>query len=170
MTVTLREVLPDDIAVFFEHQLDPLANHMAAFVTEDPTDWPAFENRWRRIMADDDIRVQTILYDGHVAGHILRYVDDGKPEVSYWIDRPLWGKGIATHALASFLELEWRRPLYARAASDNHGSIRVLQKNGFRIVDSGTGFANARRQEVLEVMLRLDLIHSRDDAQRAGRG
>ncbi|MGC5327931.1 GNAT family N-acetyltransferase [Brevibacillus sp. SYSU BS000544] len=47
-------------------------------------------------------------------------------------------------------------PLYARAVKDNMASIRVLQKCGFKITGTNKGFANARGEEVEEVILRLD--------------
>jgi RimJ/RimL family protein N-acetyltransferase len=42
-------------------------------------------------------------------------------EITYWIDRSVWGQGIASQALALLLDLVPVRPLYARAASDNVG-------------------------------------------------
>jgi RimJ/RimL family protein N-acetyltransferase len=54
------------------------------------------------------------------------------------------------------LRLEATRPLYARAASDNAASIRVLRKCGFLIVGEGRGFAHGRNEETEEVVLRLD--------------
>ena len=47
------------------------------------------------------------------------------------------------------------RPLHARAAADNAGSIRVLEKCGFVVTGSGRGFANARGEEIDEVLLAL---------------
>jgi hypothetical protein len=35
-------------------------------------------------------------------------------------------------------------PLYARAASDNAGSLRMLEKTGFRIIGTEVSFAPAR--------------------------
>ena len=61
----------------------------------------------------------------------------GHREVTWWIGREDWGRGIATRALQEFLQLEATRPLYARAASDNAASIRVLTKCGFLIVGEG---------------------------------
>jgi RimJ/RimL family protein N-acetyltransferase len=77
-------------------------------------------------------------------------------EVTYWIDRPAWGKGIATRALALLLELVTTRPLHARAASDNAGSLRVLQKCGFKAVGTETSFAAGRNENIEETILRLD--------------
>lgn len=47
-------------------------------------------------------------------------------------------------------------PLHARAASDNAGSLRVLQKAGFKIIGTGTSFASGRNREIEETILRLD--------------
>ncbi len=49
----------------------------------------------------------------------------------YWIGREYWGKGIASAALADFLDVVEDRPLHARVAKHNAGSIRVLEKCGF---------------------------------------
>ena len=38
VTITLRNIEASDISIFFEQQLDPDANRMAAFVREDPHD------------------------------------------------------------------------------------------------------------------------------------
>ena len=36
--VQLRDVIDDDLPVFFEHQRDPETFHMAAFTANDPAD------------------------------------------------------------------------------------------------------------------------------------
>jgi hypothetical protein len=66
------------------------------------------------------------------------------------------GRGFATRALQGFLQVEATRLLYARAASDNAASIRVLTKCGFRIVGEGREFAHGRNEETDEVVPRLD--------------
>lgn len=142
--------------VFFEHQLDPEANHMAAFGAADPTDRAAFLVRWARILADDAVVTKTIVFDGRVVGHIRRFTQFGEPEVTYWIDREYWGMGLATAALTEFLDLDPTRPLYARAAVDNLGSLRVLDKCGFVAVGEDVGYAEGRGEDVEEFILRLD--------------
>jgi RimJ/RimL family protein N-acetyltransferase len=151
--VQLRDVLASDLPIFFVHQLDPVANNMVAFTVEDPSDRVAFDARWARILADDSIAKKTVLVDGQVAGHVTGFEQFGKPSVGYWLGREFWGRGIATRALAAFIDLVETRPLYARAASDNVGSIRVLEKCGFTITGTDRGFAHARGAEIDEVIL-----------------
>jgi RimJ/RimL family protein N-acetyltransferase len=80
----------------------------------------------------------------------------GEREVTYWIDRAYWGQGIATQALRALLAEVPERPLYARAASDNAGSLRVLEKCGFRVVAAARGYATARGAEIDETVLMLE--------------
>jgi RimJ/RimL family protein N-acetyltransferase len=156
--VELREVLDDDVPVFFEQQLDPVANDMAAFTVQNPADREAFMAKWSRIRVDDGTTIRTIVADGEVAGNVMLWRDEelDAPEVSYWIGREFWGRGFATLALAAFLEIVRRRPLYGRAAKSNVGSIRVLEKCGFELVREDRGFANARGEEIDELVFLLD--------------
>jgi RimJ/RimL family protein N-acetyltransferase len=151
-SVELRDVIESDLACFWAEQLDEVANHMAAFTVENPTDRDAFDDRWRRIFADDTLIKKTILHDGEVVGSIFCHRWFGDPEVAYGIDRPHWGRGVATAALTRFLEEIEERPLYARAAGDNLGSIRVLEKCGFRLTAHERAFANARGEEIEEAV------------------
>lgn len=154
-TVTLREVLESDLSTFFIQQQDPDANFMAAFTSRDPSDRAAFDAHWQKIMHDDTIINRTILYNGEIAGNIAKFIMFGQPEIGYWIGKEYWGKGIATQALKLFLEVVPNRPVYAAAAKDNLGSLRVLQKCGFVITGYGRGFAGARNQEIDEAYLEL---------------
>jgi RimJ/RimL family protein N-acetyltransferase len=155
----LRDVLNDDLPIFFKYQLDPEANYMAAFTAKDPTDQEAFMTHWRKILADEMVIIKTILFNGQVAGSVLSYEDEGKPEVSYWLGKEHWGQGIATWALQEFLAHHNKiRPIYARVAKDNLGSRRVLEKCRFTIIGESKGFANARGQEIDELLLELGAI------------
>jgi RimJ/RimL family protein N-acetyltransferase len=151
----LRDVRDDDLDVLFEHWTDPEANRMAAFTAKDPNDRAAFDARWARLRANAAVTALTIELDGEVVGTVSSWDNGGQREVTYWIGREHWGKGIATRALGEFLELETARPLKAAAAKDNLGSIRVLEKCGFERVGEGRGFANARGEEIDEVFLEL---------------
>ncbi len=153
--VLLRDVTGSDLSVFFDQQLDPDANHMAAFTAKDPADRDAFTAHWTKILGNDTITIRTILFGGHVAGYVASFERFGKPEVSYWIGKNYWGKGVATRALSAFLgELE-ARPLYARVAKDNIASVRVLEKCGFTSCGDDKGFSNARGEEVEEFIMML---------------
>lgn len=154
--ISLREVQPNDLPVFFEQQCDPLAVRMVAFTAKDPDNRAAFDAFWARITANPTVFIRTIVYQDQVAGSVLKYEDEGHPEVSYWLGREFWGKGIATLALRQFLQIVTARPIYARAASDNLASIRVLEKCSFRLVGESTGFANARGCEIPEVLMVLE--------------
>jgi RimJ/RimL family protein N-acetyltransferase len=126
----LRDVEEADLTYFFEHQLDPEATQMAGFPARDRE---SFMAHWNRILEDGSVVKKTVLCEGEVAGNIVSFVNSGEREVGYWIGREFWGSGVATRALAGFLRLETRRPLYAGVALHNAASIRVLQKCGFRI-------------------------------------
>lgn len=156
--VELREVEAGDLPVFFEHQQDPIAVRMAAFTPKDPSDREAFQAHWARILADPTITMKTVLLDGRVVGHVGSFVDRdvGLREVTYWIGREDWGRGLATLALSEFLRQVQTRPIYARAAADNVASIRVLEKCGFRPAGRSRAFAHARKAETDEVLLRLE--------------
>lgn len=154
--VSLRDVTDDDLPIFYEQQLDPDANFMAAFTAADPHDRTAFAAHWARIRVDPTITNRTILWQDQVAGHIASFLRDGDREVTYWIGRPYWGRGIATDALRRFLDEVKTRPIHGRAAADNVASRRVLEKCGFVVVGHDRGFAEARGAEIDEVILRLD--------------
>ena len=154
--IRLRDGEVDDLPLFFEHQRDPEANWMAAFTRKDPADRDAFMAHWTKILEDEANTIQTILFNGSVAGSVSSYVDEDEHlEVTYWIGKPYWGKGIATCALSAFLEHNKVRPLYARAAADNAASLRVLEKCGLVPMRTNRDFANARGQEIEEVLLKL---------------
>ncbi|MBC7274420.1 MAG: GNAT family N-acetyltransferase [Streptomyces sp.] len=155
MHIALREVHDSDLPVFFRQMNDPEALRMAAFTAKDPADRDAFDAHWARIRASDDV-VRTVLADGDVVGSAAVYGKPGEREVTYWIDRAYWGRGIATAALRHLLAEVPDRPLYARAAADNAGSLRVLERCGFRVTAHATGFAQARGEEIAEVVLHLE--------------
>ncbi len=146
VTITIRNVETSDISIFFEQQLDLEANRMAAFVRDD----------WKRIMDSTGIVKKTILRGKEVAGHISCYPQEGKLEVTYWLGKKHWGKGVATQALKKLLQEITHRPLFARAAKDNIRSIRVLQKCDFKIIDENKDFAQGRGEETEEYIFRLD--------------
>ena len=129
--IRLRNVELDDLPFFFEHQRDPDAARMAAVPIRDRA---AFDAHWEaNIFGNPSSITQTILVDGQVAGNIGSWVQDGVRLVGYGVGRKFWGKGVATAALAAFLQIVTERPLHAHVAGHNVASIRVLEKNGFSL-------------------------------------
>jgi RimJ/RimL family protein N-acetyltransferase len=154
--VLLRDVRDDDLPILFEHQLDPAAAATAAFPSRDRE---AFMAHWERIRGDGSVVLRTILFGEQVAGSVVSWQHEGDRLVGYWIGRDHWGKGIATAALAAFVQVVDARPLHARVAKENVASIRVLEKCGF----TRSGETGA------ELVFRLDAsVHSSsDDRSRA---
>ena len=129
--VRLRNVEPDDLPFFFDHQLAADATRMAAFPSRDRA---AFDAHWaKNILGNPATFTQTILVDGTVAGNIGSWPQEGERLVGYWIGKEYWGKKVATRALAAFVQLLTERPLHAHVAKHNVGSIRVLEKCGFNL-------------------------------------
>jgi RimJ/RimL family protein N-acetyltransferase len=127
--VRLRSVQDGDLNVFFDQQSDPQAVEMAAFAARDDDQFAA---HWAKLRADDTLVVRTIVADGLVAGNIGCWPDSGKQLLGYWVGREWWGRGVATQALALLVDEVSIRPLYAHVAVHNVGSMRVLEKCGFR--------------------------------------
>jgi RimJ/RimL family protein N-acetyltransferase len=156
MRLTLREVRDEDLPVLFEQWADPVAVHMAAFTRPDHMERDAFERRWSRLRADATVLARVVEVDGEVAGTIGSWGDAGEREVTYWIGRSYWGRGIATGALEALLAVDRSRPVFGRVAADNVASRRVLEKCGFRVVATERALAVARSAEIEELVLRLD--------------
>ena len=153
----LRHVDDGDLDVLFTHWTDEESNRMAAFTVADPFDRAAFDARAARLRDDPTVTQRTIADGDVVLGSVGSWDNDGQREVTYWLGREHWGRGYATRALAEFLrDVERTRPVFAACAADNVASRRVLEKCGFRVVGEGRGFANARGEEIDELILRLD--------------
>ncbi|MEO3926156.1 GNAT family N-acetyltransferase [Micromonosporaceae bacterium B7E4] len=153
--VALRPVRDADLDALFAQSRDPVSVRMAAFTVDDPDDRAAFDARLARLRGSADVVLRAITWNGALVGSVGSFVVDGDTEITYWIDRAAWGRGIASAAVALLLDLVTVRPLHARVASDNAGSLQVLRKAGFEVVGVETSFANARQVEIEETLLRL---------------
>lgn len=151
--VTVREVTDADLPILYEQQLDPEATRMAAFASRAREPFMA---HWARIRINPAEVVRTIVCDGAVAGNIVSWGPGDKREIGYWLGREYWGRGIATQALAAFLNVVRERPLWAHVAGHNIGSRRVLEKCGFVFVRREMGPpAEPGGEDVPEIILRL---------------
>jgi RimJ/RimL family protein N-acetyltransferase len=133
--IVLRPVLETDLNIFFEQQLDRDAITMSAYPSKDKGE---FMRHWDGILKNKAIIARTIIYKDKIAGHIICW-KEGKYEqqVGYWIGKSFWGRGIATSALQDFLAQVKIHPLFAHVANHNPASKRVLEKNGFTLLDEG---------------------------------
>jgi RimJ/RimL family protein N-acetyltransferase len=152
-SLQLRIVGDDDFPILYEHQLDIDANRMAAVV---PRDWQAFQSQWNKIISDPTVVARAIVVDDQVVGQIGCFQSDGQDCVGYWIGKGFWSRGFASRALKLLLEEVKARPLHARVATHNIGSIRVLEKNGFKIVGYEHSSATERYLECEGAILVLE--------------
>ena len=153
--ITLTKTEENDLNSFFEFQLDEEAINLAGFTPKDPGDKTAYIEKYTKHLNDPAINNQTIKVDGVIAGSIAKFVIEGDAEITYWIDKKFWGKGIATTALKELLKIEKVRPIFARVAFDNIGSQKVLEKCGFEKIGKDKGFANARQAVIEDYIYKL---------------
>lgn len=148
MNLELRDVTEADLPILFEHQADPEANRMAAFSARDRD---AFTAHWcGKILGNPAVGAKAIVVDDRVAGYVASWTQDGVRLLGYWIGRTFWGRGIASLAVATYVEQEPARPLCAWVFAENLSSIRVLAKCGFERVSTSA------HEGVLEHCYRLD--------------
>lgn len=156
MNLTLKPTTLQDLDLLFLYQKDEVSNQMAAFTAEDPNDKEAYMEKWLKIIENPAINMQTIFMDNINVGSVLCFEMMGETNVSYWIDRQYWGKGIATKALNLFLEKVRKRPLVGRTAFDNYGSQKVLKNCGFTLSGKEADFANARNKKIEEFIFTIE--------------
>ena len=132
----LREVADADLDAFYEHQADRESYELAGVPTRDRE---AFDAHWARLRSDPETLIRTIEAGGLTAGYVFTFIHGGERVVGYWLGREFFGRGLATQALAGFLEVVEERPLRATVAPANRASVRVLEKNGFRLLREEPG-------------------------------
>lgn len=148
--IELRDLVDDDLDAIFEMMRDPQAIEQAAFTASDPDDRAAFDAWIARQRGNRENAVFVVTENGGFAGTAGAFTTDGDREVTYWIARHAWGRGVATAALRLLVSREPARPLFARVASHNARSIAVLEKVGFTEVSRMTSFAPGLGRDVEE--------------------
>jgi RimJ/RimL family protein N-acetyltransferase len=154
--VTVRAVTDDDLESLYELESDAVGAEMIAFLPRTPGDRAAFDAHWARVRADGSTRTWVIEADGRFAGYAVSFLMNDERQVGYWIVRELWGRGIASAALAAVLRELPQRPLWGSTVSDNLGSQRVLQGAGFVFDHVERTHAPRRGVQVDEYVYRLD--------------
>jgi RimJ/RimL family protein N-acetyltransferase len=132
---------------------DHPAVEMAAFTAADPDDRDAFDAWIARERGAPEVATYVVTENGGFAGTAALFSVEGDREVTYWIARHAWGRGVATEALRILVSREAERPLFARVASHNAASLAVLTKVGFTEVSRDIDFAPGVGREVEEIVL-----------------
>ena len=143
MKITLEERTAETAAVYFKKTRSPVIQKALPQKAQTAEEALADFRKTQEPGADSFGR--TIHANGQYVGDVWCYCMDpaGDPQamVSYCVfEQDLWGQGAATQALGLFLEeIRTRFGLErvgAFAFAANTGSIRVLEKNGFRLQES----------------------------------
>ncbi|NGM74314.1 GNAT family N-acetyltransferase [Sphingobacterium sp. SGL-16] len=146
LKIQLKPTRIIDLPILFQFQLDEESGYLAAFMPEDVTDEEAYLSKYTKLLSNSTVNHQTIWFENNIVGSVSKFIIHEDNEITYWIDKKYWGKGIATHALKLFLASEIERPIFGRVVFDNFRSQKVLEKCGFLKVGSDRGFANARQK------------------------
>ena len=143
MEITLCDRTEDTVAIYFEKAQQPEIKQMlpqkATSVVEALADFAKTQ------LPGATSYGRTIYADGHYIGDVWIYGIDMKDTpnamLSYCIfEKEMWGKGAATQGVRLFLEEVRDRfglqTVGAFTYAANAASIRVLEKNGFSLVES----------------------------------
>lgn len=152
----IRPTTIADLDTLHTFQLDEEASHMAAFMGENWTDKDAYVAKWTKLITEGKVYTYVIIVDDEVVGTVGSWQQGDDWQITYWINKAYWGRGIAAQAVQQFLKVFTIRPIYGCAAFDNQRSIRVLEKNGFIKTGTDMFHARARGKEIEEVIHRLD--------------
>lgn len=145
MNILLGERTAETAAVYFERTRSPVFRRSLPQKARTLEEFLADFQASQKPGADSFGRI--ILAGGQYVGDVWCYGMDpaGDPQamVSYCVfEQALWGRGIASEALGLFLEEIRERFGLERVGAftfaANAGSIRVLEKNGFRLAESFT--------------------------------
>ena len=142
MIITLEKRTADTVRTFFEKtdrpEIRQVLPQKAKTVEE------ALENYEETLRPDAESFGQTVYVDGQYVGDVWCYCIDLNDEpncmLSFCIfELEYWNKGIATTAVKMFIQnicaLYHVKTIGAFTFSDNLASIRVLEKNGFVVME-----------------------------------
>ena len=153
--IELRDLDDDDLDAVYEMMRDADAVAMASFTADDPDDREAFDAWIARERSTAAVRLHVVTENGGFAGTAATFTVDGDREVTVWIARNAWGRGVATSALRLLVAREPERPLYARVAAHNVAAIAVLEREGFTEASRGPEFAPGLGRDIDEIVFAL---------------
>lgn len=153
--IELRDMDEDDDDAVFEMMRDPDAVAMTAFTADDPDDRDAFDAWLASKRGAPSVALHVVTESGGFAGTAAAFTTDGDREVSFWIARHAWGRGVASAALRLLIAREPERPLFARVPAHNAAAIAVLTRVGFTEVSRDRAYAPGLGRDVDEVVFAL---------------
>ncbi len=140
MEIVLRERTEAHVRIYFERtrdeQIQSMCPQRAQTVEE------ALRDYRHSLRKDSDSFGRTVYADGRYVGDVWCYCigDQDGPDamLSFCLfEKEVWGRGIGGEAVRLFLtEMKERfgvRTVGAFVYMENEGSVRVLEKNGFRL-------------------------------------
>ena len=152
MIITLEERTAETVRIFFEQSEQPIIR--ATLPRKAQSVEEALADYRKTLLPDAKSFGRIIRAAGKYVGDVWCYGIDLQDEpnamLSYCLfDTAYWNKGIATKAVALFLDEVCKRyalrSIGAFTFADNAASLRVLEKNGFRLVAEFTENGRASR-------------------------
>lgn len=131
----LREVLRTDAEVIYESwgRFSENFERLTAAPFEELKDAHRY---LEQLFATGESIASHIVRGGHVVGLVKATVVGHRAQVGYVIHKPHWGLGLATFAVGELVAKLEAQPaiqrVWATCALDNPGSVRVLEKCGFK--------------------------------------
>ena len=137
LTLTLRKFVPSDVGALVSYLNDPFVTRYITDAIPKPyTEDDAY--RWLDFCDGNEL-IRAIELDEQLVGCISATRGDFEyarsAELGYWLGACHWNKGVATLAVEMFCQKLFAQTdlhrLFVSVVSENKGSIRVLEKNGF---------------------------------------
>jgi RimJ/RimL family protein N-acetyltransferase len=153
--IELRPLEDDDLDAVFEMMRDPDARAMVAFAAADADDRGAFDEWMGERRGSDAVSLSVVTERGGFAGTAAAFAVGSDREVSVWLARHAWGRGVGTDALGLLVSREAERPLFARSSAGNTAWTTILEHAGFTEVSRSTVFAPGLDGDVDEIVYAL---------------
>lgn len=139
--VSLRPWRPDDAISLVKHANNPRVASNLRDGFPYPYTLPDAKRWLKMVIENREDVILAIEVSGEASGgiglHGLKDVYRYNGEIGYWLSERYWGRGIISDAVAAmvnhaFTQTSWLR-LFACIFENNPSSMRVLEKNGFRL-------------------------------------
>ena len=145
MNIRFGNRTEETVRIYFEASRDPAIKDVLPQKAQSVEE--AIDDYRKALLPGATSYGRTILADGEYIGDIWCYCIDPNDEpnamLSYCVfEKSLWNRGIATAAVGLFLKEIFEKfslsSVGAFTYSNNTASVRVLEKNGFRLIEEFT--------------------------------